>query len=73
MYVYIEQSNESEISPIKPTSVTKIQAWIRRVFRDNDCVQVKAQRVELMEKHQLNYTDRNCIQNLIYIYATCLA
>ena len=42
MYIYIKQSNESEISPIKPTGVTRIQAWIRRVFRNNDYVQVKS-------------------------------
>ena len=42
IYIYRErereQSNESEISPIKPASVTRIQAWIRRVFRNNDYV-----------------------------------
>ena len=38
--IYIsKQSNE--ISPIKPKSVARIQAWIRRVFRNNDYVQVK--------------------------------
>ena len=26
----------------KPTSVTRIQAWIRRGFRNNDYVQVKS-------------------------------
>ena len=41
-YIYIKQSNESEISPIKPASVNRIQAWIRRVFRKNDYVQVKS-------------------------------
>ena len=41
--IYIsKQSNESEISPIKPKSVARIQAWIRRVFRNNDYVQVKS-------------------------------
>ena len=39
---YKKQSNESEISPIKPASVARIQAWIRRVFRNNDYVQVKS-------------------------------
>ena len=42
IYIYKEQSNESEISPIKPTGVTRIQAWIRMVFRNNDCVEVKS-------------------------------
>ena len=55
MKVKYHQSNQS---------VTKIQAWICRVFRENDNVQVKAQRVEQTEKHQLNYTDKNYIKNL---------
>ena len=42
IYIYIKQSNESKISPIKPTGVTRIQAWIRRVSRNNEYVQVKS-------------------------------
>ena len=38
IYIYIEQNNESEISPMKPASVIRIQAWIRRVFHNNDYV-----------------------------------
>ena len=49
-YLYREQNNENEISPIKPTSITRIQAWICRVFRNSDYIQEKAQRVEQMEK-----------------------
>ena len=61
--IYIsKQSNESEISPIKPTSVTRIQAWILRVFPDNDYVQVKSSKSRADVK--LNYTDKNYIKNL---------
>ena len=42
--------------------VTRIQAWIRRVFLNNDYVQVKSSKSRADGKHQLNNTDKTILK-----------